>query len=79
MVHTHPTRLSLRLQEQLHSEQQEVNAITQPLLVTEAGFIKVIFSDAILSVTSESFVFVCVSTESGSLPRSQRRTGLEEK
>ncbi|KAG1964353.1 hypothetical protein F2P79_004262 [Pimephales promelas] len=27
-------------QEQLHSEQQEVNAIIQPLLETEAGFIK---------------------------------------
>ncbi|XP_051500902.1 protein FAM228A [Myxocyprinus asiaticus] len=29
-----------QLLEQLHSEQQEVNAITQPLLETEAGFIK---------------------------------------
>lgn len=38
----HTLSLSSRKQllEQLHSEQQEVNALTQPLLETEAGFIK---------------------------------------
>ncbi|XDV42095.1 hypothetical protein PO909_010838 [Leuciscus waleckii] len=40
MQHTISLSSRKQLLEQLHSEQQEVNAITQPLLETEAGFIK---------------------------------------
>ncbi|XP_016139263.1 protein FAM228A isoform X3 [Sinocyclocheilus grahami] len=38
--HTLSPSSKKQLQEQLHSEQQEVDAIIQPLLETEAGFIK---------------------------------------
>uniref|UniRef100_A0A8C2DZ42 Family with sequence similarity 228 member A n=1 Tax=Cyprinus carpio TaxID=7962 RepID=A0A8C2DZ42_CYPCA len=40
MQHTLSPSSKKQLQEQLHSEQQEVDAIIQPLLETEAGFIK---------------------------------------
>lgn len=40
--YTHPaTGLFTCIQEQFHSEQKEAYAITQPLLETEAGFIRV--------------------------------------
>lgn len=40
MEHTFSVHSKKQLMEQLHSEQKEADAITQPLLDTEAGFIK---------------------------------------
>ncbi|XP_043076009.1 protein FAM228A isoform X2 [Puntigrus tetrazona] len=40
MQHSLSLSSKKQLQEQLHSEQQEVDAIIQPLLETEAGFVK---------------------------------------